>query len=138
MQQIVDAAQRWLGTPFVHQASQCHYGCDCLGLIRGIWREVIGQEPCDIPHYDVGRLCDRQARLLETQLDCWFFSCAFDFECAGSVIGFSLGQGKGMNHLGILTGQSMMIHAHCRHGVIEGFVNHPWQSRVVAQYHFPI
>ena len=31
------AAIRWLGTPYHHQASVRGAGCDCLGLIRGIY-----------------------------------------------------------------------------------------------------
>ena len=37
---IVAAARRWVGTPYVHQASLIHVGCDCLGLVRGVWRDV--------------------------------------------------------------------------------------------------
>ncbi|MGZ9409986.1 MAG: peptidase P60, partial [Methylocystis sp.] len=39
---IVAAARRWRGTPYVHQASLMQVGCDCLGLVRGVWRDVIG------------------------------------------------------------------------------------------------
>ena len=49
--QIVDAARAWIGTPYVHQASLKGVGCDCLGLLRGIWRELHGGEPEDMPPY---------------------------------------------------------------------------------------
>ena len=42
---IVEAARAWIGTPYVHQASMKGIGCDCLGLLRGVWREVVGPEP---------------------------------------------------------------------------------------------
>jgi NlpC/P60 family putative phage cell wall peptidase len=42
---LVRAARGWLGTPYRHQASLKGVGCDCLGLVRGVWREVIGDEP---------------------------------------------------------------------------------------------
>lgn len=42
---LVDAARRWIGTPYQHQASLLGAGCDCLGLVRGVWRECIGTEP---------------------------------------------------------------------------------------------
>ena len=29
---------RWLGTPYRHQAALKGVGCDCLGLVRGVWR----------------------------------------------------------------------------------------------------
>jgi NlpC/P60 family putative phage cell wall peptidase len=48
---VVSAARRWLGTPYHDQASVIGVGCDCLGLVRGVWREVVGPEPFPIPPY---------------------------------------------------------------------------------------
>ena len=31
-------ARRWIGTPYQHQASVLGAGCDCLGVLRGVWR----------------------------------------------------------------------------------------------------
>lgn len=45
------AARAWLGTPYVHQASAKGAGTDCLGLIRGLYRELYGQEPETPPPY---------------------------------------------------------------------------------------
>ena len=42
---IVESARGWVGTPYRHQASLRAIGCDCLGLVRGVWREVLGPEP---------------------------------------------------------------------------------------------
>ncbi|THF69878.1 MAG: peptidase, partial [Sulfitobacter sp. SK025] len=48
---IVRSARSWIGTPYVHQSATKGAGCDCLGLLRGIWREVVGAEPEMIPAY---------------------------------------------------------------------------------------
>ncbi|HTP77995.1 MAG TPA: hypothetical protein VMJ73_13575 [Rhizomicrobium sp.] len=48
---IVVAARAWIGTPYVHQASVKGVGCDCLGLLRGVWRELHGEEPETPPPY---------------------------------------------------------------------------------------
>ena len=48
---IVAAARSWLATPYVHQASAKGAGCDCLGLLRGVWRELHGEEPQGVPPY---------------------------------------------------------------------------------------
>jgi NlpC/P60 family putative phage cell wall peptidase len=48
---IIAIARSWIGTPYVHQASVKGAGCDCLGLLRGIWRELHGEEPEDAPPY---------------------------------------------------------------------------------------
>jgi len=42
-------ARSWIGTPYVHQASVKGVGCDCLGLLRGVWRELVGAEPEKMP-----------------------------------------------------------------------------------------
>lgn len=46
-QDVIDEARRWVGTPFHHQASTIGVGCDCIGLIRGIGRnlELAGPTP---------------------------------------------------------------------------------------------
>ena len=48
---IVAAARGWIGTPYVHQASCKGAGADCLGLVRGVWREILGDEPLKLPAY---------------------------------------------------------------------------------------
>jgi hypothetical protein len=48
---IIAAARGWKGTPYHHQASLKGVGCDCLGLIRGVWRELHGAEPEVMPAY---------------------------------------------------------------------------------------
>lgn len=48
---VVSLARGWIGTPYVHQASLKGVGCDCLGLLRGLWREIHSDEAEDIPPY---------------------------------------------------------------------------------------
>ncbi len=45
---IVALARGWLGTPYHHQASLKGVGCDCLGLVRGVYAEACGQ-PAETP-----------------------------------------------------------------------------------------
>jgi NlpC/P60 family putative phage cell wall peptidase len=48
---VVTAARAWIGTPYLHQASVKGVGCDCLGLLRGVWRDLFGAEPEALPPY---------------------------------------------------------------------------------------
>jgi NlpC/P60 family putative phage cell wall peptidase len=48
---LVAEARSWIGTPYRHQASLKRVGCDCLGLVRGVWRAVQGEEPEPVPPY---------------------------------------------------------------------------------------
>src|SRR5438067_8370764 len=48
---IIAEARAWIGTPYRHQASLQGIGCDCLGLVRGVWRAQHGAEPEATPAY---------------------------------------------------------------------------------------
>lgn len=48
---MVQIARSWIGTPYIHQASVRGAGCDCLGLLRGVWRALHGEEPETPPPY---------------------------------------------------------------------------------------
>ena len=49
--EVVARARAWIGTPYRHQASCRGAGTDCLGLLRGLWREMLGPEPEAVPAY---------------------------------------------------------------------------------------
>ena len=42
---VVTIARSFIGTPYRHQGALKGVGCDCLGLVRGVWRELYGAEP---------------------------------------------------------------------------------------------
>src|SRR5438552_16583348 len=77
---IVAAARQWLGTPYAHQASLKGIGCDCLGLVRGVWRDLYGGEPQAVPAYSLDwaeaglreTLVEAGSRYL-AQLECGMF-----------------------------------------------------------------
>ena len=48
---IVKEALEWVGTPFVHGASVKGSGCDCLGLIKGVYENVSGNSTPGLPMY---------------------------------------------------------------------------------------
>src|SRR6187200_1412340 len=48
---IVHLARTWLGTPYHHQASVRGVGTDCIGLVRGIYRELHGRDAEAAPAY---------------------------------------------------------------------------------------
>lgn len=48
---IVTLARTWLGTPYRHQASLKGVGCDCLGLVRGVYADAYGRPAEQPPAY---------------------------------------------------------------------------------------
>lgn len=139
-QDIVRAAREWIGTPYVHQNATKGAGCDCLGLLRGVWREVIGQEPERIPAYSMDwsepqgeeRLWAAALRHLSAK--------DLSDEAPGDVLLFRMRQGAVAKHVGIVGDvgdDPSFIHAFSRHGVVESRLSLPWRSRVVARFEFP-
>ena len=45
---ILTEARDWIGTPYQHQASLKGAGCDCLGLVRGVWRARTRAPSCEV------------------------------------------------------------------------------------------
>ncbi len=136
---VVQAARGWLGTPYVHQASTKAAGTDCLGLLRGVWREVYGTEPEAVPPYSSDWdepqrqevLWQAAARHLQAVdlADAW----------VGDVLLFRMRARGIAKHLGIQSGVETpaFIHAYSGHGVIENALSGPWARRVVARFRFP-
>jgi NlpC/P60 family putative phage cell wall peptidase len=136
--QVVTLARGWLGTAYVHQASAKGAGCDCLGLLRGIWREVYGVEPEATPAYTSDwSEASRDERLWRAAAR-HLMRC--EDEAGGDVLLFRMRDGGVAKHLGIAgeVGKSpSFIHAYTGHGVIESPLSAPWRRRIVARFKFP-
>ncbi len=140
MNQIVTAARSWIGTPYVHQASARGAGCDCLGLLRGVWRDVIGPEPEQIPAYTRDwsepqgdeRLWRAGMRHLRPK--------AVGDAAPGDVLLFRMRDASVAKHIGIqavVGAHASFVHAYTGHGVVESALSAPWARRVVARFSLP-
>lgn len=136
-EEIVVAARRWIGTPYHHQASLIAIGCDCLGLVRGVWRDVIGPEPERAGAYTPDWAeAGREERLIEAGLR-WFVPVdTWAFE-AGDVLVFRWRDGLPAKHLGIATSHGTMIHAHDGACVCEVAIGPAWRRRIACAFAFP-
>ncbi len=136
--QIATLARGWLGTPYVHQASVKGAGCDCLGLLRGIWREVYGGEPEATPAYTSDwSEASRDERLWRAAQRHLLRS---EVEAGGDVLLFRMRDGGVAKHLGIageVSERPSFIHAYTGHGVIKSPLSAPWRRRIVARFKFP-
>lgn len=125
---IVAAARAWIGTPYRHLSATRGAGCDCLGLVRGVWRDLYGTLP-PVPNY---RLDTRDHRDLLAAAEA---RLAPADRVAGSIVLFRLGALP--RHCGILTGETRFIHAQERIGVVEANLTEGWAKRVVGCFAFP-
>ena len=135
---ILNVAAGWVGTPYRHQASLKGVGCDCLGLIRGIWREVYGEEP-EVPAPYAADWAERSGteRLAEAALR--HFGPPVDRADMqpGHVLLFRFRPDAAAKHLGILAEKGRFIHAYEQAGVISSPLVPSWARRIVAVHRFP-
>jgi NlpC/P60 family putative phage cell wall peptidase len=134
---VIAAARSWLGTPYHDQASLKGVGCDCLGLARGVWREVVGDEPFIVPPYsrDWGETGPHEV-LAEGARGAMIEIAPHDIG-PGALLIFRMERRAIAKHVGILTGPGAFIHAYERLGVIEEPLTSSWRRRVAFAFLFP-
>lgn len=139
---IVAETRGWIGTPYRHQASLRNVGCDCLGLVRGVWRAVIGDEPERAPPYAPDwaeaasgePLADAAARHL--------IAIDRDTFREGDVVLFRWRSNLPAKHAAIVTssengGPDTMVHAHDGAAVTEVALAPWWRRRLAYAFRFP-
>jgi NlpC/P60 family putative phage cell wall peptidase len=143
---IVAAARDWIGTPYHHQASVKGVGCDCLGLIRGVWRALQGPEPEALPPYtrDWGDVTGSEPLLAAARK----YLVPRDIATAqpGDVIVFRMQAGVA-KHAGLLVEGSLgaqtarnetkFVHAQEGIGVAEVQLSRWWRRHISAVFSFP-
>lgn len=140
---ITKVARTWLGTPYQHQASCKGVGTDCLGLVRGIWREVLGPEPEETGAYSPSwaETSSDEAMLNGLLRHCEALSI-LDAR-PGDILIFRMLQRGPAKHAGVLNSGSVgdpsarMIHAYSGHAVCETRLTQAWCRRMVAICRFP-
>ncbi|HMS95106.1 MAG: C40 family peptidase [Tabrizicola sp.] len=137
---ILAEARSWIGTPYRHQGSAKGLGTDCLGLLRGVWRETLGAEPEIVPPYtEDWAEPERREVLWEAAERCLLRKSLAEAE-PGDVVLFRMRETSIAKHLGIQSAvhpTPCFIHAYTAHGVIESPLSRPWQRRIVARFAFP-
>lgn len=138
---IVTAARAWLGTPYQHQASVKGEGADCLGLVRGLWRETRGEEPEAPPAYrpdwaEVGG----EETLLEAARR-WLVERPVAEMRPGDVLLFRMAEGAPVKHCAILSAvegpEPRMVHAYWGRAVVESWMGPWWMRRLAAVFAWP-
>ena len=139
---IVDAARGWVGTPYVHQASAKGAGCDCLGLVRGVWRELYGGEPEAPPAYtpDWNERLWKNSKGSEPLLDAarrHLRERPDGAVEAGDVLIFRVMAGGPAKHCAIASAPERFVHAYAGRAVVETWMNRWWRARLVGVFAFP-
>jgi NlpC/P60 family putative phage cell wall peptidase len=136
-QAIVAEATSWVGTPYRHQASLKGVGCDCLGLVRGVWRAIHGGEPEAVPAYTpdwaeaAGRetLAEAAARHLT--------AVSRAEAGAGDLLLFRWREALPAKHAAILVDADRFVHAHQGATVAFTALTPWWRRRLAFVFRFP-
>jgi NlpC/P60 family putative phage cell wall peptidase len=135
---IIAEARAFIGTPYRHQASLKGVGCDCLGLVRGVWRAIHGAEPETTPAYTRDwaeargneALADAARRHLDQLNDPQTFT-------PGDVLLFRYRDRYPAKHAAIATARDTMVHAHDGAAVAEVDIAPWWRRRLAFAFRFP-
>lgn len=139
--EVVARARAWIGTPYRHQSSCRGAGTDCLGLLRGLWREMLGPEPEVMPAYtadwsEPGRSEDLLAAARRNLVAVPLVAAR-----PGDVAVLRMRDGGVAKHVGVLavspTGHPTLIHAYSGHGVVESPLTPAWSRRIAGVFRFP-
>ncbi len=134
---IIAEARAWIGTPYRHQASLKGVGCDCLGLVRGVWRAVCGTEPEAAPAYSPDWAEASKNESLAAAASRHFLPVALPHIAPGDVLLFRWRQNLPAKHCAIATSRDTMIHAHDGACVAEVAFRPWWQRHVAGVFAFP-
>lgn len=141
--EIVAAARGWLGTPYRHQASVRGVGCDCLGLVRGVWRELYGEEPEAAPPYRPDWAETGAAETLLAAAGRHLVPAPPGAVRPGDVLLFRMSPGACVKHCAIVSErrpgdpEPRIIHAYWGRAVVESWLGPWWRRRLAAAFAFP-
>jgi NlpC/P60 family putative phage cell wall peptidase len=149
--EIVAEATAWLGTPYRHQASLKGVGCDCLGLVRGVWRGLYGAEPEHAPSYTPDWAEAAGAETLADAAGRHMTAIATEDARAGDVLLFRWRANLPAKHASIFVGsvpdlrpstppavfRNRMIHAQQGAAVAMATLSPWWQRRIAFAFRFP-
>jgi NlpC/P60 family putative phage cell wall peptidase len=134
---ILAAARAFLGTPYHHQASLKGVGCDCLGLVRGVWREVHGAEPEATPPYAVHWAAHAAGETLALAAGRHMLPVAPTARRPGDLLLFRWRDHLPAAHCAILSSPERMLHAHDGAAVCEVALSGWWLRHLAFVFSFP-
>lgn len=133
---VIVEARSWIGTPYRHQASLKGIGCDCLGLLRGIWRDVMGAEPELPPPYSPDWAEAGADTLVAAARRHLIAIDVAAFE-PGDVLLFRWRDNLPAKHCAIATSADTMVHAHDGASVAEVAFAPWWRRHLAYAFRFP-
>lgn len=133
---VVRIARSWIGTPYHHQASRRGIGADCLGLVRGVWRELYRDEPERMVPYTRDWSAAGEETLLKAARR-HFVEIPMREASPGDVVVFRYRERLPAKHCGILCPLGRFVHATEGAPACEVAFTGWWRRRVAGAFRFP-
>lgn len=135
---VVGEALDRVGTPYRHQGSRKGVGCDCLGLLLGVWRALYGAEPEKPGAYapDWAEAGGEDRFLDAASRHCMAKPLAG--LCAGDLVLFRWRPHLPAKHAGIMVGPDRFVHAYQGSVVVISALVPQWRRRIAGVFSFPI
>lgn len=129
-------ALTWVGTPYRHQASAKGVGCDCLGLLRGVWRALYGHEPEAAGPYapDWAETAATDRLLMAARRHC--IELPVGQMSAGDIVLFRWRRHLPAKHVGILVAADRFVHAYQGQAVVVSALVPHWRRRIAGVFAF--
>lgn len=130
-------ALSWVGTPYRHQASRKGVGCDCIGLVLGLWRALYGQPPeLPGPYSSDWAEATGEERLL-AGIRRHFVEKPLDHISAGDLLVFRWRSHLPAKHAGVLVEKGGFVHAYEGMAVTLSPLAPQWRRRIAGVFAFP-
>jgi NlpC/P60 family putative phage cell wall peptidase len=136
-ERVIAEARSWIGTPYLHQGSMKRVGCDCLGMVRGVWRELYGEETEKPPPYTRDWAEARQQETLAEAARRHLREIDVFERSPGDVLLFAFNKSSPAKHCGILTAPDRMVHAVEFYPVAEVTLGPWWRRHARFAFAFP-
>ena len=145
MNDIVKKAEAWLGTPYRHRSSAQGLGCDCVGLIIGLYQTHHPMTQIKVPDYvpDWAEVSHQETLIKGLRQ----YLRPIDPKEArlGDVLVFRMKDHAMAKHAAILSAglsiddaKAQIIHAYWGQGVVRSWLRPFWRKHIVGAFVFPI
>ena len=134
---VLAEAASWIGTPYRHGGSRKGVGCDCLGLVRGIWRSLYREEPEALPPYAADWAETGGGEPLIEAARRHMREKSVADAAPGDLLVFRWRPDVAAKHLGIMAEDGRFIHAYERHCIMASALVPQWRRRLATVFAFP-
>ncbi len=134
---VLAEALSWVGTPYRHQGRTKGVGCDCLGVLLGVWSAIYGRLPEQPGAYapDWAEAGGAERFLEAARRHCREKQAGEMMP--GDLLLFRWKRGLPAKHAGILVSPERFVHAYHGASVVCSALVPQWRRRIAGAFAFP-